>query len=153
MQKMGQRTTFNEINITPLTDIFLVLLIIMMVVAPMLDSTGLKLSVPSVGPSEEITEEPKIIKITIDEMGKYALSVPEEEPEAMTLPFIAQKLRELKTDYPDGVIIETHPESTHESLALAMDTVQGTGVTKLAVMSSQLEEEPMGEEDVTGEVY
>ena len=40
------RDTFNEINITPLTDIFLVLLIIMMVIAPMLDQQGLNLTVP-----------------------------------------------------------------------------------------------------------
>ena len=41
-----KRQTFNEINITPLTDIFLVLLIIMMVVAPILDQQGLKLTIP-----------------------------------------------------------------------------------------------------------
>ena len=40
------RDSFNEINITPLTDIFLVLLIIMMVIAPMMDQQGLKLVVP-----------------------------------------------------------------------------------------------------------
>ena len=40
------RDTFNEINMTPLTDIFLVLLIIMMVIAPMLDQQGLNLTVP-----------------------------------------------------------------------------------------------------------
>ena len=40
------RETFNEINITPLTDIFLVLLIIMMVIAPLLDKQGISLTVP-----------------------------------------------------------------------------------------------------------
>ena len=40
------RDTFNDINITPLTDIFLVLLIIMMVIAPLLDQQGLNLTVP-----------------------------------------------------------------------------------------------------------
>lgn len=40
------RETFNEINITPLTDIFLVLLIIMMVIAPLLDQQGISLTVP-----------------------------------------------------------------------------------------------------------
>ena len=42
-----ERNTFNEINITPLTDIFLVLLIIMMVIAPLLDQQGLNLAVPN----------------------------------------------------------------------------------------------------------
>ena len=40
------KDSFNEINITPLTDIFLVLLIIMMVIAPLLDQQGLNLTVP-----------------------------------------------------------------------------------------------------------
>ena len=40
------RETFNEINITPLTDIFLVLLIIMMVIAPLLDQQGISLTAP-----------------------------------------------------------------------------------------------------------
>ena len=41
-----RRKEFSDINITPLTDIFLVLLIIMMVVAPLLDQQGLNLVVP-----------------------------------------------------------------------------------------------------------
>ena len=41
-----RRQTFNDINITPLTDIFLVLLILMMVIAPILDQQGLTLAVP-----------------------------------------------------------------------------------------------------------
>ena len=49
-----ERDSFNEINITPLTDIFLVLLIIMMVIAPLLDQQGLNLTVPD---GEEITTE------------------------------------------------------------------------------------------------
>ncbi len=39
---------FNEINITPLTDIFLVLLIIMMVVAPSFQSMDNAVEVPEV---------------------------------------------------------------------------------------------------------
>ena len=55
------RDSFNEINITPLTDIFLVLLIIMMVIAPLLDQQGLNLAVPEVVNQEQITKDPKIM--------------------------------------------------------------------------------------------
>ena len=54
------RDSFNEINITPLTDIFLVLLIIMMVIAPMLDQQGLNLAVPEVVESQQIKNDSKI---------------------------------------------------------------------------------------------
>ncbi|HOS04362.1 MAG TPA: biopolymer transporter ExbD, partial [Candidatus Hydrogenedentes bacterium] len=46
-QKHGQQV-FGEINITPLTDIFLVLLIIMMVVAPMMLKARQDIRPPSI---------------------------------------------------------------------------------------------------------
>ena len=57
------RDTFNEINITPLTDIFLVLLIIMMVIAPMLDQQGLNLTVPENVAQEQVQKETKIMTV------------------------------------------------------------------------------------------
>lgn len=134
MKSIGQRRreVFGEINITPLTDIFLVLLIIMMVVAPMLDSSGLKLSVPSVGPSEDVTEDPKVLRIGIAEDNTYAIDGQPVSPDLLMM-----KLQQMKTDYPDGVIIETHPEATHEALTAAMDAAQTAGITKLAVMAAE----------------
>ena len=58
--KLKRRDAFNEINITPLTDIFLVLLIIMMVVAPLLDQQGLNLLVPSNVEQQQMAEMVKI---------------------------------------------------------------------------------------------
>ena len=48
---MGGRSgeTFSEINVTPWTDVFLVLLVIMILVAPLVNQTVLKVSSP-VGP-------------------------------------------------------------------------------------------------------
>ena len=53
-----KRQTFNEINITPLTDIFLVLLIIMMVIAPILDQQGLSLAIPDYVEKSAIDKTP-----------------------------------------------------------------------------------------------
>ncbi|MCE3235404.1 MAG: hypothetical protein K0Q50_1584 [Vampirovibrio sp.] len=58
MQTAGRhgKQVFNEINITPLTDIFLVLLIIMMVVAPMMQQVRQDIKPPHVesgGPVEQ----------------------------------------------------------------------------------------------------
>ena len=65
------RDTFNEINITPLTDIFLVLLIIMMVIAPMLDQQGLNLTVPENVAQEQQQKETKIMTIMVDAGDKF----------------------------------------------------------------------------------
>ena len=65
MASREQRNTFNEINITPLTDIFLVLLIIMMVIAPLLDQQGLNLAVPNNVEVQDIKQENKLISVTV----------------------------------------------------------------------------------------
>lgn len=57
---------FTEINITPLTDIFLVLLIIMMVVAPSFQSMDNAVDVPEVNNGVNI-ENPKVtVSVTAD---------------------------------------------------------------------------------------
>lgn len=57
---------FTEINITPLTDIFLVLLIIMMVVAPTFQSMDNAITVPEINSGVAIEEEKAVVAITKD---------------------------------------------------------------------------------------
>lgn len=57
---------FSEINITPLTDIFLVLLIIMMVVAPAFQSMDNAVEVPEVNNGINIEETKVTVSITKD---------------------------------------------------------------------------------------
>ena len=70
-----QRETFNEINRTPLTDIFLVLLIIMMVIAPLLDQQGLNLTVPENVDAEQVKNDPKILTVNVSETTDIILTV------------------------------------------------------------------------------
>jgi biopolymer transport protein ExbD len=128
MRGGGRKQLFNEINITPLTDIFLVLLIIMMVVAPMLDTKGLKVAVPSVGPSKDTKEDPKTIELNISATGQYTIDKAEVSPL-----FLANRFRELKATKPDGLVIKTNPEARHDALTTAMDAAQSAGITKVAV--------------------
>lgn len=57
---------FTEINITPLTDIFLVLLIIMMVVAPSFQSMDNAVDVPEVNNGINIEESKVTVSVTQD---------------------------------------------------------------------------------------
>ena len=78
-----KRSTFNEINITPLTDIFLVLLIIMMVIAPMLDQQGLNLAIPDyVEKTDDMPDENKVLTVTVTDDNKYIVGE-DEVPEKM----------------------------------------------------------------------
>lgn len=64
--KTGKNALFTEINITPLTDIFLVLLIIMMVVAPTFQSVDNSITVPEVNSGTSIEQGKVVVSVTKD---------------------------------------------------------------------------------------
>jgi len=62
--KTGGKQVFNDINITPLTDIFLVLLIIMMVVAPMMQQQRQDIKPPSINAGTQVEQGKLTLEVT-----------------------------------------------------------------------------------------
>ena len=124
-----KRKTFSDINITPLTDIFLVLLIIMMVTAPMVDYKGLSLSVLTAGTDKQAQEKPKTLMVQINALGEFTVAGQPIERDALESAVQAQAPQN-----PEGVIIEFDPDSTHEAITRAMAAAENAGVTKIAVL-------------------
>ena len=60
----GKEALFTEINITPLTDIFLVLLIIMMVVAPTFQSNDSSITIPEINSGVAIEQKNATVSVT-----------------------------------------------------------------------------------------
>jgi biopolymer transport protein ExbD len=60
----SKRRLVDEINITPLTDVFLVLLIIMMVVAPMMKMTRMEIHTPEVDSGGELDASKLVVEVT-----------------------------------------------------------------------------------------
>ena len=122
------RDSFNEINITPLTDIFLVLLIIMMVIAPMLDQQGLNLAVPEIVNQEQIVKDSKIMNFSVTSDNKYLYG--EEEVAAGDLEsFIGERAK----DFPDGLLIQVDDDAEHGAVVKLMDSARNTGVTSISL--------------------
>lgn len=63
---------FTEINITPLTDIFLVLLIIMMVIAPSFQSIDQDINIPEI--NSGVAVEQKNAEISVTKQGNYYIN-------------------------------------------------------------------------------
>lgn len=122
------RKTFNEINITPLTDIFLVLLIIMMVVAPMLDQQGIGLTVPENVEQSKIDKESKILTVTVTSNNKYYIHNVEVSPDRLGT-VLSQEMK----NYPDGLLIETDGEATHGAVVTLMDKARYAGVKAISL--------------------
>lgn len=122
------RKTFNEINITPLTDIFLVLLIIMMVIAPLLDQQGLNLAVPNMIEVQDEIKDSKLIKILVNNENKYMLN----DVEIPISELGSAILEQAKTNT-DGLLIMTESEATHGAVVKLMDEARNNGVTNISI--------------------
>lgn len=122
------RGEFNEINITPLTDIFLVLLIIMMVIAPMLDQQGLNLTVPENVAEQLHNKDVKILTVRISPDDKFFIDEQEVGSDQLQSA-IATKTK----DFPDGVLIQSDDNATHGAIVRVMDCARNAGVTGISL--------------------
>ena len=122
------RKTFNEINITPLTDIFLVLLIRMMVVAPLLDQQGISLTVPENVEEQQIDKDPQILTIYVSAANKYFINN-EEIPKDSLGTIFAQEIK----NYPDGLLIKTDEKATHGAVVTVMDKARYAGIKAISI--------------------
>jgi biopolymer transport protein ExbD/biopolymer transport protein TolR len=127
----SQRKVINEINITPLTDIFLVLLIIMMVVTPMLDVAGLSVATDNASTTEgtEIIEGALVIEVSAE--GAYRFGDKDVLPAE-----VSDTLRKEAPAYKDGVQIIVEPRASLERLTLILDECRSAGIEKTAVSQS-----------------
>lgn len=122
------RDSFNEINITPLTDIFLVLLIIMMVIAPMLDQQGLNLAVPEVVNAEQIKQDSKIMNIVVDQNNQIYWN-----ESTLDTSQLENFFKEQAKNYPDGLLIQADDNSEHGTIVKVMDSARNTGITSISL--------------------
>lgn len=122
------RDSFNEINITPLTDIFLVLLIIMMVIAPLLDQQGLNLAVPEVVNQEQIAKDSKIMNFSVTDDNKYLF-----DGQEIAVANLEATVSEHVKDFPDGLLIQVDDNADHGAVVKLMDCARNVGVTSISL--------------------
>ena len=124
-----KRQTFNEINITPLTDIFLVLLILMMVIAPILDQQGLSLAVPEYVEENQQNKDTKILTVQVTEDNNYIVNnQPVNESDLVSV------LKEQSKVNTDGILIQAAGNSSHQSVVRLMDDARTAGVTSISIV-------------------
>ena len=117
----------SEINMTPLIDVMLVLLIIFMVAAPLM-SAALKLELPPSGEAAQQSQEPVPLQLAIDAKGQLFWN-----GEALSPAAFKEKLRALGQSQPDAelqlAIDQTVP---YGKVAALLDQLQAAKLTRLA---------------------
>ncbi len=130
--KSGKKALFTDINITPLTDIFLVLLIIMMVVAPTFQSMDNSISIPEVNSGTAIEQGKVTVAVTQD--GTIFI-----DGVKTAIDRLSGELEKLKTDDEKAEVVVKADEKTKSSVIMEiMDAAQDAHYKKLIVAGEPL---------------
>ena len=121
-----------DINVTPLVDVMLVLLIIMMIIAPLLQQ-GVSLTLPSATNSSEKpeTQEDTVIAITAD--GRFHLNgimVPEGDLRRRVEDALEQKNQKI-------IIIKADEDAAYSAVMAAMDELRGAGLEDIGLITDR----------------
>ncbi|MGO4450618.1 protein TolR [Phyllobacterium sp. TAF24] len=125
----ASKALMSEINVTPLVDVMLVLLIIFMVTAPMM-TVGVPIDMPETQ-AKALNSETNPIYVTINQKGQVFLQeteIPIEE--------IVPKLQAIaKTGYEERIFVKGDKSADYGTIMKVMARISGSGFKNIGLVS------------------
>ena len=134
-----RRGIIAEINVTPLVDIMLVLLIIFMLTAHLIARQAIEIELPRASQSTALT--PTILAITLKADGALFLNDRPVTPAALRDAIRATVARDPKAQ----AIVAGDKRVSHGRVVWVLDTVKALGITQFAIQIDPLAITPPGE--------
>ncbi len=127
---------FTEINVTPLTDVFLVLLVIMILIAPLVNQAVLKVDPPQVGKDQqEKKKDDDKISADVSKSGEIKINGQVMTPGDTTTIMRAIKAEQTKTGKKDlPLILNSDDDALQKHVVAVMDAAAGCNITKMSIM-------------------
>ncbi|MCS6797646.1 MAG: biopolymer transporter ExbD [Myxococcota bacterium] len=117
-----------DINVTPLVDIVLVLLIILMVTATAIVSKTIQMELPRAETGES-TPQQQTLAVSIDHRGQLFL-----DAHPVSEAVLRERVREVRARHPDvRAIIAADGRITHDRVVRVIDLLRRERVTKFAI--------------------
>ena len=119
----------NEINMTPLVDIMLVLLVIFIITVPVIQHT-VKVELPRASSTRDKTP-PENLQLSVDAQGQFFLG-----QQAVSANALEERLREQSAREPQPrLYIRGDKKVAYEQVALAMSAAQRAGLTQIGFVT------------------
>src|SRR3984957_19638030 len=127
----GRYRPLSEINVTPLVDVMLVLLIIFMVTAPLMTS-GVSVDLPKTD-AKPLNTDSQPLTVSIDASGKIFL-----QDQELQLPELVAKLRAIaQNDQDRRIFVRGDKDLAYGRIMEVMGTITQGGFTKVALLAEQ----------------
>ncbi len=127
---IGGRGPHASINMTPMIDVLLVLIIIFMVITPT-TSLGLKALIPSPESGPEAADDSGNIVITVN--GDSTVSI---NSQIVALADLSGRLRRIFVDHPNHpLFVRGAKDLAFEQVAAVIDIARGVGLDRVALMT------------------
>lgn len=123
----GDDNIVADINMTPLIDIMLVLLIIFMVSSSAAIESGLDVELPEMNAVSDKTSE--VLVVSLNKEGTIAVKGEEVKADQLQTK-ISEYLKELKTE---SVILEGDSSAPLEQVMMVMDTARSAGAKNFSI--------------------
>lgn len=125
----GEQHEMADINVTPLVDVMLVLMIVFMIAMPVFTSS-IKVQLPKSSTQEQLEKGP-MIRVVIKQNGEYFI-----DDEMFTLASVQTKLAQLASDNRNAVIaIQADKQADYEYVAGILDEARRVGLTKIGFVT------------------
>lgn len=135
----GPTRTFNEINITPLTDVFLVLLVVMILVAPLTSRSVLKVSAPqAASPIDADPDRGKDRQINVCVNAGGGVSINGTAVHPVNTQTIQSSIcaEQKKAGSKDLILnLSSEQEALHKNVVAVMDAAAGAQIKQLRIIS------------------
>jgi len=144
MEKKKAPAVVNDINVTPMVDVMLVLLIIFMVITPML-SKGAQVEkyVSKNAIAMQAADKEDAIMVAITRQGTFFLSPGNQQVHIEDLP---GKVRDLQTNKVDKTCyIKADARAKYEAVEDVVDNLRAAGVDQIGLITEQSPKEKSGQ--------
>lgn len=143
--QMDDDDEISGINVTPLVDIMLVLLIIFMVASNYIVKEAIEVNLPKAATGEEVNNDNKSIALIIKEDGRLFMN-----GESTTEDKIAEASKALSKEANAQALIAADRGTSHGAVIKLIDLIRANGLTSFAI-NIDPDNDPVVNEDVGSE--